>query len=55
MTEPQRTAYWRHYARQHEDRWKELGELTPEQLAELREKADAHDKAERDGSPSSSG
>jgi hypothetical protein len=50
MTEPQRTAYWRHYARQHEERVKELG-VTPEELKALRDKADAHDKAQRDALP----
>lgn len=51
MSAEQREAYWRHYARQHEGRWKALGELTPEQLKELRDKADAHDKAQRDALP----
>lgn len=43
MTGEQQTAYWKHHARRHEDRVKALGNLTPEQLAEIRTKADAHD------------
>jgi hypothetical protein len=39
MNAEQREAYWRHYARQHEGRVRALGGLTPEQLAELKEKA----------------
>lgn len=48
MTAEQREAYWKHYARQHEQRVKDLGSLTPEQLAELRDKAEKHDKLERE-------
>lgn len=48
MTAEQQTAYWKHYARQHEQRVKDLGSLTPEQLSELRDKAEKHDKLERE-------
>jgi hypothetical protein len=46
MNADQREAYWRHYARKHEDRAKAFGNLTPEQLTELREKAEKHDALE---------
>lgn len=46
MKPEQREAYWRHHARKHEDRVKALGNLTPEQLTALREKADKHDALE---------
>jgi hypothetical protein len=39
MSVEQREAYWKHHSRKHEDRAKQFGDLTPEQLAELREKA----------------
>lgn len=48
MTGEQREAYWKHYARQHEERVKAFGDLTPEALADLRAKADAHDELERE-------
>jgi hypothetical protein len=35
MTEPQQAAYWKHYARQHEDTVKAFGGLTPKQVAEM--------------------
>ena len=44
MTAEQQAAYWKYYARQHEQRNKDLGNLTPEALTELRTKAEAHDK-----------
>lgn len=43
MTVEQREAYWKHHARKHEDRAKQFGDLTPAQLAELREKASRAD------------
>lgn len=43
MTPQQREAYWKHYARRHEDRLKALGNPTPEQLAEWKQKAEQHD------------
>lgn len=46
MTVEQRANYWQHYARTHEDRWKALGKITPEQLATLRDKATKHDALE---------
>lgn len=46
MTAEQQAAYWKYYARQHEQRNKDLGNLTPEQLAELRTKAEKHDALE---------
>jgi hypothetical protein len=46
MSGEQREAYWKHYARRHEDRVKQFGDLTPEQLKELREKAERHDALE---------
>jgi len=39
MTEGQRTAYWKHYARKHEDAVKAY-KLTPQQVAELQAKAE---------------
>jgi hypothetical protein len=48
MTEAQRTAYWQDKARKHEQRVKDLGNLTPQQLTELREKAGRADQLERD-------
>jgi hypothetical protein len=36
-------AYWKHQARKHEDRVKAYGGLTPEQLADLQEKAEQFD------------
>ena len=35
MTQEQQTAYWKHYARQHEARAKAFGELTPEQVQQM--------------------
>lgn len=46
MKPEQREAYWRHHARKHEDRVKALGNLTPEQLTALRDKAEKHDALE---------
>jgi hypothetical protein len=40
MTETQRIEYWRHKARVHEDRVKAFGGLTPEQIADLKTKAE---------------
>lgn len=48
MTAEQQAAYWKYYARQHEQRNKDLGNLTPEALAELRTKAEAHDQLARE-------
>lgn len=48
MTDAQKAAYWQHHARKHEDRVKALGNLTPEQLTELQEKASRADKLEYD-------
>lgn len=39
MTPDQQIAYWRHQSRKHEDRNKQFGDLTPEQLEDLRAKA----------------
>jgi hypothetical protein len=46
MKPEQREAYWKHQSRKHEDRVKALGNLTPEQLADLRKKAARHDALE---------
>lgn len=46
MTEGQQAAYWKHYARQHEDRNKAFGDLTPEQLTELRAAKERQDALE---------
>lgn len=46
MTEAQRTEYWRHKARKHEDRVNSLGSLTAAELTALREKATKHDALE---------
>lgn len=43
MTVEQQAAYWKHQSRRHEDRVKAYGGLTPEQLAELRTKAERAD------------
>lgn len=48
MTIEQQAAYWKHYARQHEERAKPFKDLTPETLQALREKADQHDALERE-------
>lgn len=40
MTEPQRTAYWKHHARKHESAVKAY-KLTPQQVADLQAKAEA--------------
>ncbi|MCW2901907.1 MAG: hypothetical protein JWO67_4172 [Streptosporangiaceae bacterium] len=48
MNAEQREAYWKHQARKHEDRVKAYGGLTPEQAAELREKASRADALEYD-------
>lgn len=48
MTADQQTAYWKHQARKHEDRVKALDGLTPEQLAELRAKADRQEAMEHE-------
>jgi hypothetical protein len=44
MTEAQKSEYWRHKARKHEDRSKTFEGLTAEQLADLRAKAERADK-----------
>jgi hypothetical protein len=47
MTGEQREAYWKHQAKQHETAWKKrAGDLTPEKLQELRDKAKKHDELE---------
>jgi len=46
MKPEQREAYWKDKARKHEDRVKSLGNLTPEKLAELQEKAKRQDELE---------
>lgn len=46
MTAEQQAAYWKAQSRKHEDRSKAFGALTPEQLAELRAKADRQDALE---------
>jgi len=46
MTVEQRESYWKDKARKHEDRVKSFGKLTPEELTELRAKADKHDALE---------
>lgn len=48
MTIDQQAAYWKHQSRKHEERSKAFGDLTPEVLAALREKADQHDALERE-------
>lgn len=48
MTAAQQAAYWKHNSRKHEDRVKGLDNLTPEQLKELREKAQKHDALEHE-------
>jgi hypothetical protein len=48
MTPAQQTEYWRHKARKHEDRVKLYGDFTPEQLADLKAKADKQDALERE-------
>jgi hypothetical protein len=46
MTVDQQAAYWKHQSRKHEDRSKAFGDLTPEALAELREKAEKQEAFE---------
>jgi len=46
MNVDQQAAYWKYQARRHEDRVKAYGGLTPEQLADLRKKAEQHDALE---------
>jgi hypothetical protein len=46
MNVEQREAYWKDKARKHEDRNKAFGKLTPEELADLRSKAEKHDELE---------
>lgn len=46
MTSDQREAYWKHQARKHEGRVKAFGDLTPEKLTELQEKARRNDELE---------
>jgi hypothetical protein len=46
MTPEQQAAYWKHQSRKHEDRSKQFGDLTPEQLAEIRAKAERQDALE---------
>lgn len=48
MSVEQREAYWKHQSRKHEDRAKAFKDLTPERLAELREKAEKHDALEQE-------
>lgn len=49
MDVEQREAYWKHQAKVHETAWKKrAGDLTPEKLQELRDKADRHDALERE-------
>jgi hypothetical protein len=48
MTVEQREAYWKYHARKHEDRVKAFGDLTPERLAELQEKARRAEALEHD-------
>lgn len=47
MTQEQQTAYWRHYARKHEQQVKDLG-VTPEELAALRDNAGKYSALERE-------
>ena len=48
MTSPQREAYWKDKARKHEERNKAFGNLTPEALKAMQDKASKHDEMERD-------
>jgi hypothetical protein len=48
MTVEQREAYWKHYARKHENALKAFNGLTPEKLAELQEKAQRAEALEFD-------
>lgn len=48
MTDKQAAAYWKHQSRQHEQRNRAYGNLTPEQLQELRTKAERADALEYD-------
>jgi type IV secretory pathway VirB10-like protein len=46
MTEPQRTAYWQHYARKHENAVKAYNGLTPQQVKDLQVKNEALETAQ---------
>jgi hypothetical protein len=46
MTAEQQAAYWKYHSRRHENRVSALGNLTPEQVQELRDKAQQWDDAE---------
>jgi hypothetical protein len=48
MTVEQREAYWKHQSRKHEERVKAFGNLTPEALKALQDKATKHDQLERE-------
>jgi len=48
MTSDQREAYWKHQSRKHEERSRALGNLTAEELADLRDKASKHAALERE-------
>jgi hypothetical protein len=48
MTAPQREAYWKHQSRKHEERVKAFGNLTPDALKALQDKASKHDALERE-------
>ncbi len=48
MTAEQQAAYWKHQSRRHESRAKAFGDLSPERLAELREKAARQDELEHE-------
>lgn len=48
MTADQREAYWKHQSRKHEERSKAFGNLNPETLRALQEKANKHDELERE-------
>lgn len=41
MSEAQRTAYWKHYARRHEDTVKAFKGMTPQQVADLQARVDS--------------
>lgn len=48
MTTEQQVAYWKHYARQHENRVSALGNLTPDDVKALQDKAQQWDDAQAD-------
>lgn len=48
MTSEQQAAYWKHQSRKHEDRVKSFGDLTTDQLKDLRDKASRADKLDYD-------